>query len=194
MTVEVEVDGKMHTGSSVIEVQLETQPQFLPGVGLVVQKVSGEAVFVDLGEGRNVVALLASGPRGQGVNFPASAVPEHYRLSYTDEDLVKFPHLTGRWQLDPQAPPESSVPTLVTLGDLNDPTTAKIVRPDEFPQVFGADVKPPTITIEMTRDRVTRAIEKKLPWLTHVEDYRTVRNNPFTNTLRFGRPSFTRGG
>ena len=61
MTVEVTVDGVVHSGSSVIEVDLVKQPRIITDTPAVLPKVHGEAVFVDLGKGRNVIALLASG-------------------------------------------------------------------------------------------------------------------------------------
>ena len=59
------------------------------------------------------------------------------------------------------------VPTLVTFTDLNNPTTARVVRPDEFPAAFGAGVRLRGARIEMTADPVTSGIEKKLTWLPH---------------------------
>src|SRR6185312_5450921 len=57
MTVNVESDGHRHSGASVIEVRLKRQLQFLSEVPPVSAEITGEAVFVDLGEGRNVIAL-----------------------------------------------------------------------------------------------------------------------------------------
>ena len=53
----------VHSGSSVIEVRIVTQPHLVPA--LYAPHVRGEAVFVGLGEGRNVIALLAAGPRAE---------------------------------------------------------------------------------------------------------------------------------
>ena len=47
MTVEVMVDGAIRSGSSVIEVQIHTQPNLLANP-TIVPKVRGEAVLVDL--------------------------------------------------------------------------------------------------------------------------------------------------
>lgn len=91
MVVEVDVRGETKSGASVIEVSLSKQPKFLPEVPSVATTVRGEAVFVDLGDGRNVIALLASGPNGTDVDYPQHVVPLHFNLSYADGDLVKFP-------------------------------------------------------------------------------------------------------
>jgi hypothetical protein len=84
MTVEVTVDGVVHSSSSVIEVRLRKQPQVFVPVPPVIAMVRGEAVFVDLGQGRNVIALLASGPNGSNVNYPSYIVSQHFKLSMVD--------------------------------------------------------------------------------------------------------------
>ena len=160
MTVEVTVDGVVHSGSSVIEVRLVRQPQVLSGVPRVLARARGEAVFVDLGKGRNVVALLASGPNGSKGGYPTYIVSQHFELSMWDDwDLAKYSDLRGDWDL-----PKNEMPTFVSFSNLQDPGTLHIVPPDEFPQILGAGVSAPKVTIEMTRDRVTEEIASKLPW------------------------------
>lgn len=164
MTVEVEVNGRIESGSSVIEVRVEKQPQWPQSGFPIVVRVSGEAAFVDLGNGRNVVALLAA-DGGSYVDYPAYVVPAHAKLSYDDKDLPKFPRLTGHWQLNPTERRRTlGLPTLVTFTDLNDPKSARTLLPDDFAKVFGPDVTFKRISIEMTKDLVTEGIEKKYPW------------------------------
>jgi hypothetical protein len=163
MTVEVPVGDKIHSGSSVIEVRLVKQPQFLVPVPPVLARVTGEAVFVDLGAGKVVIALLASRD-GKDTDFNKWLVSTHFKLSGEDQDLVKYSSLRGRWTLDAATSPPSQYPTLITFDDLQDGASARIVLPQEFPTVFGTDVRPPKIIIEMTSDPVTSEIEKKLPW------------------------------
>ena len=191
MTVEVEDGGKIHSNSSVIEVRLAKQPPLLVPAPPVTQKLLGEAVYVDLGEGRNVTALLASGVNASDVDYPVHIVPAHFNLSYEDGDLRKYPQLTGRWELDGLSGP-AGLPTFVTLTDPNDPKSAHVLSPDEFGQVFGPKVRLQKAWIEMTTDPITKGIESKLPWLAHTERYRTNPTNPFTSTLSFGRHLFIR--
>lgn len=207
MTVEVDVRGETKSGASVIEVRLSKQPKFLPEVPAVATTVLGDAVFVDLGEGRNVIAVLASGPNGSYVDYPQHVVPGHFKLSYADRDLVQFPQLQGRWDL------ASQLPTLVTFTDLNDPKTAQViydthivetrdersvirreprVAVDRFAEAFGPGVRLRRIWIEMTSEPITRGIEQKLPWLNHLERHRTDPSNPFSNKVPFGRPHLSR--
>ena len=62
LTIEVETPQGLRSGSSVIETTIrDTTGAVLstPEARTISSKVRGEAVFVDLGEGRNVVAILA---------------------------------------------------------------------------------------------------------------------------------------
>jgi hypothetical protein len=159
MTVEVDVDGTLRTGSSVIQVTAQKQPVWIWGVVPVLYGVKGEAVFVDLGKGRNVVGLLASGPTGQNVDYPAGVVPTLFGFGYTDADLRKYSTLRGTRDLPPRL-----LPTFITFTDLDDPKTARVVRPDQFGQVFGPGVRFKRAWIETTNDPATRDIDQKLAW------------------------------
>jgi hypothetical protein len=177
MTVEVDVGGVVHTGSNVIEVTAQKQPAFVWGVTPVLSTVKGDAVFVDLGEGRNVIALLASGPNGNDVDYPGRLINLVYGLSYEDRDLPKFPVLKGSRDLPPQL-----LPTFVTFADLNDPKTARVVSPDEFNRVFGIDVHLKRAWIEMTTDPVTKGIEKKMPML---NSHRDTMQRAYSEPMKF---------
>jgi hypothetical protein len=158
MTVEVIVDGVVHSASSVIEVEIQTQSTFLQTPSFI-PHVRGEAVFVDLGGGRNVIALLVSGPDGRNVSYPSEIVPRLFHVFYNDRDLPKLASLRGRRKI-----PESDLPTFVTFADLGDPKTARVVKPAEFSQVFGSGVRFSQTWIEMTDEPVTYNIEGKMPW------------------------------
>lgn len=190
MTVEVEVDGRIHSGSSVVEVQLVTQPRITTETPRVRAKVHGEAVFVELGGGRNVIALLASGPNASNVDYPKYVVSTHFKLSTVKpEDLEKYSKLEGHRDLQ-----DDRLPTFVTFSDLNDAKTARVVAPQEFEQVFGKDVRFKRAWIEMTNDPVTVGIEAKILGLQNLKQWNAqLRNEPFDiNRLRVGSGAFKR--
>jgi hypothetical protein len=184
MTVEVEVNGKVYSGASVIEVTINRQPQ-IGSAPPYVPYIRGDAVFVDLGKGRNVIALLAAGPSAENANYSDNIVPALFKVPV--EHWPELGDMRGTREV-----PASRMPTFVTFADLNDPKSARVVRPEDFENEFGAGASLRSVTVEMTVDPVTRKIVTKLPWLSHMERYRTVPTNPFSNTLRFGRPLFTR--
>ena len=153
MTVEVLADGAVRSGASAIEVRVVKQPQFGPPQ---TSHVRGEAVFVDLGGGRNVIALLAAGPAAKDVDYSYNVVPAVFGLTFADRDLAKLSSLRG-------IRPVSRLPTFVTFADLNDPKTARVVHPDEFEQVFGPGTGLRRVTVEPVDAPITRGIEKRMP-------------------------------
>lgn len=161
MTVEVMVDGTVRAGSSVIEIRIDKQPP-VGSAPPEVSRVYGEAVLVDLGKGRNIIALLATGTKGEDVDYPYHVVPRLFALTYDDRDLSKLSTLQGRREV-----PVASMPTFVTFSNLNDHKTVRLIGLGEFEQVFGPGARVTRVLVEMTSEPVTRGIEKRLPWLPH---------------------------
>lgn len=159
LTVELEDDGKILTGSNVIEVHNQKQPRF-GAVPPVLPRAIGDAIYFDLGSKGHLIATLAFGPKGTIPDGLEVLVPKVFGLALQDRDLKRLLH--GRRELAGE-----DIPTLVTFSDLNDPMTARIVRPEELPQVFGEEVRFIRAYVEMTTDPVSRAIEAKLRWLPH---------------------------
>lgn len=161
MTINVEVDGQMRSGTSVIEARISKQPVFLPGVNPLDYSERGEAVFVDLGAQRNIVALLASGPYAESAAYPSVLVPRHFKLNlFDDRQLASLSQLRGRWEL-----PSADLPTLATFSNPSDPSTIELLRADQLERRFGSNVRWGSITIEMTTDPITHTIESKLSWV-----------------------------
>lgn len=162
LTIEVETPSGLKTGSSVIEPRARTQSPGLSGRS-VVPSVSGDAVFVDLGNGKNVVGLMAGGPEGRDVGAPVRLAMEAFGVRNCRKSMCdwrQMQSMSGRRDL-----PLGLVPTLVTFGDVDDPKTARIIRPDEFEKVYGPGYHFKRAWIEMTDDPITRNIYTRLPWL-----------------------------
>jgi len=174
LTLEVEVNGIVHTGSSVIETRWYYHEPFLRGlvngIPWVVQ-TRGEAVTVDLGS-RGVLFALLTGveTKTRGSNqtyFPDD--PQQILLtqfspvgqgSITPDLLEKLSHRRDVVKL-----PVAGLPMLVRFRDINDPTTAEQVNPNDLAASFGPGVKLKGATIAITDHHVTVGIEKTLPWL-----------------------------
>jgi hypothetical protein len=161
LTVEVLVDGQVRSGSSVIGVSIDKQPK-IGSAPPQLSRAYGDAVSVDLGQGRTLFALLSSGLDGNDINFPQNVVPTVFHVSLDDIEAENSSKLQGSRNI-----PKEYWPTFATFSDLNDPKTAKLVGPEQFAKVFGPDVRLTNVLIEMTSDPVTRGIDKKLPWLPH---------------------------
>ena len=60
--------------------------------------------------------------------------------------------------------PFGSLPTLVTFKDINDPSSVKVIQPDQFETDFGASYRFINAKIESTTDVPSHNIEQVLPW------------------------------
>jgi hypothetical protein len=158
LTIEVETPEGLKSGSSVIEAFQTEKAGWIPQSPGTFGGVRGEAVFVDLGNGKNIIALLARGPNAEFVDvddLPARALrrigPKWYQAA---PQWTESAELTG-----------NDVPTLVTFTDPSRPETARIVRPEDLEATFGPGFRFKGALIEMTRAPLVSSIDGRLPWL-----------------------------
>ncbi|MFB6463092.1 hypothetical protein [Bradyrhizobium tunisiense] len=139
----------------------------------------GEAVFValgqDLGQGRNLVALLAH-RQGAKLDFDDINYVALRAYGASRGNRVAFNDIHRQTGVVPVQ--GDLVPVLVSFGDLNDPKTARLVAGDHAEAVLGEGYAIRGITAEVVPngfwpidfggvlgDPVTRGINEKLPWL-----------------------------
>jgi hypothetical protein len=162
LTIEVQTPDGIKTASSVIQASATSTTPIL-GTGLSTT-FKGDATFLDLGRGKNVVAVLARGDEAGQMAAPVILAMEAFGVrnctTYDMCDWQAMQSMTGTRNL-----PDNLLPTLVTFSDPNNPRTAEVIKPNEFETVFGPGYRFIGARIEMTRDPVTRNIEKILPWL-----------------------------
>ena len=135
----------------------------------------GEAVFVDLGRGKNLVALLAHRQDGKldfdDINYVALRAYGAAR-----GNRVSFNEISRQTGLVPVQ--GELIPVLLSFGDPGDPTTARLVASDHAEAVLGDSYAIRSLTAEVVPngfwpvdfggvlgEPVTRGIEAKLPWL-----------------------------
>jgi hypothetical protein len=177
MTVEVEVDGKVYAGSSVVNMIVKAFREPLELIGRVreLQK-QGEAVVVELPDKQYLFALLTYDAYLTGKVFRdlLSGVG-----SQPEEWASEIRHVRETRDLG-----DVAYPLLVTFTDITDPNSVREVDPDNLAATFGPGVSLKRITLEITDEPVTEGkIESVLGWLDDLKKYRTDPNNPFTNTL-----------
>jgi hypothetical protein len=133
----------------------------------------GDAVFVDLGGGKNLVALLAHPDKTldlDGINYVALRA---YKAAGKN---VSFNELSGMTGVAPVT--GELIPVLVTFTDVGDPATAHAVPPDGLEAAFGKGFRLHGMTAEVVPngfwpldfgsplgEPVTRGIDAKLKWL-----------------------------
>jgi hypothetical protein len=158
LTVNAVVGGQPRHGSGVVEVRVERQPQFVAETPSLKFGVTGEAIFVDLGDGRNLVAALAPGsgtePDAVGLLFKAFHIP------YLPSKVPELRDIRGERHLK-----RADWPAFVTFRNVANPYSAEPVNPSALETAFGVSVRVENVTLAVTEDEVTHNLEQRLPWL-----------------------------
>ena len=144
LTVEVDTPKGLRTGSSVIEVRQSMGRTAMSGFGKAInRRAYGEAVAVDLPDGRVLFALLRS---ENNVDWASSIMQQMapktsaaWEDSFDDVLLIRGEKELPRRFLPPNPAwePRDGYPMLVTFGDLDDPTSVERVDPDDLATSFG---------------------------------------------------------
>ncbi len=167
LTVNIEVGGKVHSGSSVIEVTWRGHPE-IPEAGSYSPELRGQAALVDLGSHGVVVATLLNGesygPAEDGAWGAIWIVPRAFGVRDSNDGLADLPRLRGKRDLAP-----NNLPRFIWLGNPQDPTTAQKILVQNFPAVFGPSVRFAGAAVEITNDPLVVDIRDKLPWLKSLE-------------------------
>jgi len=182
LTIEADTPDGPRAGSGVVEVERKEGRWPVPGPRHVF-RVRGEAVFVDLGGGRNLVAVLAHGENAEDVDQVITLWIEAYGHHRWDEEVWSGRReLRGVVELRPPL-----VPLLVTLADPLDPNTVRVVRPGEFEAVFGPGFRFRRATLEVVPASVPvtdGVIGQRLPWLVGVTTNLAGTRGRSTNDIR----------
>lgn len=162
LTLSIETDGQVHTGSSVIEVVWKGGIPF-GDVGPYHPSIRGQAAVVDLGAKGAVVATLINGESyGAASDGALSALwiaATAFGNDSTNKKLPELPRLTGRRDLA-----SDNMPRLIWFSDIADPKTARVIFRTEIPRLFGPGARLVAAHVEITRDPIIIDIDKKLVW------------------------------
>lgn len=163
LTVEVDTPDGLRSGSSVIQVASHVSSQYSLAPGDVTTQISGEAVAVDLPGGKTLFALLSKPGSAEGANAYAldALIPRPWVGS--NEYVANVNVLAKR--RDVGALPVKDWPMLVTFRDTDAPASVRSVDPLDLTEEFGSAMKIRRITVQVTSDRVTTGIGKRLKWL-----------------------------
>jgi hypothetical protein len=167
LTLEVDTPDGVKAGSGIISVHPDRGYSRQGHTG-----IRGDAVLVDLGGGKNLVALLAHiDPVDlDGMNYLALRA---YNAAGRKVSFNEMSRITGAVPVT-----GALIPVLVTFTDLSDPATMRTVLPDNFEAPFGRGFQLHGVSAEVVPngfwpldfggllgEPVTRGIESKLPWL-----------------------------
>ena len=183
LTVEVETPEGAKSASSVVAVHPDRSYSRRGQT-----RTLGDAIYVDLGQGKNLVALLAHIDNNKleldGINYVALRA---YTVAAGGK-RVSVNAMSAQTGIVPVK--AELVPVLVSFADPADPASARAVAPDDAEAVLGKGYRLQGITAEvvpngfwpidfggMLGEPVTRGIVAKLPWLNGAD-------HPATKALR----------
>ena len=186
LVLEVETPEGVKSGGSVIAVNAERGPKWLPGEGRggMGTRVKGEAAVVEIAPGKYLFALIDGNDEAELalVLFFPDPAPN------TFERARQLETLRGT-----RLVPRDRYPLLVTFDDIADPTTVRRVDPGNLAATFGPGVSLRRITLEITDDKVTNGeAGSLLAWLGQHPEPKlgpatgTTTNIPFYRTVSHG--------
>lgn len=170
LTVEIEADGKVHSGTGVVQVLWFEQTMSQVTIN---SRVEGRAALVDLGKHGVVVAALKNNVRS--VQFKPEPRDAEYlaleafygrptwatkKVSQQRKAYAAIGGETGR-----RALPEASYPPFIWLPNPGDRGSAQPMMARDFSSKIDPSVKIRSVTVEMTNDPFDNNLFEKLPWL-----------------------------
>lgn len=175
MTVEADTPQGARTGSSVMEVLAAKEIFHMSETHPVNVGMRADAPMIEA-PGGPVFALLENSENGELLlNNVSQALNPKANAHDPDVYMRRIRELGSIWSSHEAELPRESWPIFVQFRDPADPMSLRKVDPSAI------GIK--RIKVETTRDPVTRGIEEKLPWLDNLEQFETIKGNPFSNTV-----------
>jgi hypothetical protein len=135
-------------------------------------RTKGDAVFVDLGGGKNLLALLAHIDKSVELDGMSYVALRAYNVAGRKVSFNDMSRMTGAVPVT-----GALIPVLVTFTNPDDPATARAVPPDDLEAALGKGFRLHGISAEVVPnglwpldfggplgEPVTRGIETKLAW------------------------------
>lgn len=175
LTLEAATPDGPKTGSGVISVAYSTDHLLIVGGRRGHVRVTGEAVYLDLGQGKNLFVTLTDDGSGRP-NLTNDKLDGADNAIYLPLKVFGFEWDWGdEWFLEwqawaakaagPKEVPLVALPTTVTFRDLSDPKSVMLVDPRNITVNFGEGYALTKATLELTDDPPTEGIGTLLIWL-----------------------------
>ncbi|SMD12873.1 hypothetical protein SAMN06297251_13321 [Fulvimarina manganoxydans] len=156
LTVTVDTPDGTKSASGVLKTEFYEKPfpRLTPDAPRTTYTHGGEAIALEVKPGRYIFALLNSLPYTFDLFYPEQP-PLDAAPKLMEDDAIGATITM----------PPSSYPLLVTFENINDPTSLKLVDPNDIQEAFGPGYKLRSITITITNEPVTKGrIESILSW------------------------------
>jgi hypothetical protein len=177
LTMEVETPDGLRTGSSVIEVRVDQLgPNSIPNRNGADVIATGEAVSVDLPNRKTIYALLVSENNRSWAEWvmisitPAFSAKYNGRLAPRLEDMLNNRNKIVVPRYFPRQHPSQPknvnfYPMFVTFDNQRDPSSVRMINPDDFSATLGKGIILKHLTVQLTDAPISEGITRRLPWL-----------------------------
>lgn len=184
IVVEVDTPEGKRSGYSIVEEQITPAGMLSISDNRYSSRFQGEAVAVDLPDGRTIFALLHNGHTLDMPNLIGRVLYPQGRksgdpLRRASEPPLEMPLVARGLQ-------EPGQPMLVTFTNIDDPKTVQRVDPANLAAAFGPGYGPLRITAQATDEPITAGIEKRLKWLPALKGNGLPKKNPTAMAPPFG--------
>lgn len=173
LTAEVMTPDGLKTGTSVTQVTYWTQPDY-GGGRRPISDVIGEALYVDLGNSKNLFITLTGSesvrtPRDvyavSGASDAAWLLVKTLGLKWEEFGERKLCESISKYNdAPPISVPPNILPTLVSFKNIDEPDSLVEVNPMDLESSLTGGYRLSKVTIAITNEQVTSGIEKFLSW------------------------------
>jgi hypothetical protein len=174
LTADVETPAGVRSASGILSVR-PNRSYGGTGSGSSLPQTKGDALLVELGDGKNLVILLAHGQDGSNFDHPTFLPTRLFGAGDRRVGFRDVKNLAGA----PSVPvPEQLWPTMVSFTNLDEPKSARRINPNNLEASLGKGYRLRGISLDVVAnglwpvdfggalgEPVTRGIELKLPWL-----------------------------
>ena len=166
MTVAVDTPQGLRAGSSVYEVKgITTHDPFRGNRGQMA-RIRGEAVAVDLPNGKTVFATMSSERHPNADSGLAVLSISVLDPSFENDWQASARRIElGEGREGSVALKQSDYPYLAVFRDIQVPSSVERIDPDNASATLGNGYQIQSISMEVTYDPVTVGLENRLPWL-----------------------------
>lgn len=162
--IEIEEGEEVRSGSGVIEVTWQFQPEVF---GYSVCSLNGDAIPIQLKNGPVLAVLYQyygeyqTPPRtdpSRGDFCHIALLAYGLGVQQSPSALRALARKSGRVQV-----PARGIPSFVVFSDPRVPSTARLVFDKGFPSVLGPGVRLRGLSLELTNEPITRGVVDKIP-------------------------------
>lgn len=166
LTVDVTVDGTIHSGSVVNEAYIGFHDGWFNISPVPRRGFSAEAAIVELGSAGTLFVLVFGDDflRQTAASDPAYLIFQNFPESRTMDFGPNLVASINRHQ-GPVDIKFEKLPMMVRFRDIADRNTVELVEPDNISKIFEYDMRFLSAKIEISKEPLTRALMDKLPWV-----------------------------